>query len=191
MSNPKIPHHSMVPHTPEITIHEHQAMLRKEEAEGLALTLEAIKASRRAGPIHVAEHSRERPGLVGPGPGNIAKCSPGGKLIGWYRVGQTRGAPSKTMPIQKEIELRTESYFKAIQALVPRSETAAILARRSAGVRRAKGKQPLIVAQWDALTTSGVRRHLRAKQISRSLDCTVAYVQRVIRNWSITTGKKT
>jgi len=181
MSSPKTPSDSMFPNDPDVTIFEHQARLRREEGQRQAQALAMIKAIHAAGPTLTVPSPRTRPGLVSRGPGAIAKFSPGVKFKGWYRAGQTRGAPSQKMPLEQELDALREAYFKSIRDLVPRSTTAAILARRSVRARRADSEASMVLVLWEELENRGVLQHNRARFIAQKLKCNVDYVRRVLR----------
>ena len=165
------------------------ALKRAEEAQG-ALCLEAIKAIHRAGPTVVPLDEVRPTGWIGRGPGAIAKVSPSGQLIGWYRGGQKSGRPSRRMPLEREHDRRWAEYAKAVQAAVPIRLRAQVLARRSALARRQKSRIEPILTAYTRLQAQGVPRHQRVAMVARQLHCTPEYVRRVLRARALATSSK-
>jgi hypothetical protein len=163
------------------TIDDDLKAIRQEEARQHRACTAAIKAVHAEGP-NMAVPTDRSPGLISRGPGNIAKLSPNGKFIGWYREGQTAGLPSQRMPLEVELAQRLEAYLQFIRAANPKSQHAQTLGQRSGIARAAQGYTSLILSTWDTLTQAQdpVPRHHRAKRIAQQVGCSVKHARAVI-----------
>ncbi len=170
----------------EKIIHEVIAGLRQDQAKQEEACLQAIKevqatdqSSSRLGEQNVVAPVK---GLIGKGPGAIAKYSFIGEFIGWYRNGQASGLPNQRMPIEIDLDEQFEAYYAMLRSVVPPEVLAAQLGRRSGESRAENGLQPDIKSLHTALLGTSVPKHHRAKVIAKTLNCNVEYVRRTLRN---------
>lgn len=172
------------------TIDEVIADLKREEERQFAEARISFKAVYASGPSSAIDLAKLNPwrGLISRGPGAVAKLSPSGDFIGWYREGQTRGRPSSRMPIERELDEANERYFQMLRKLVPRKATNAILSARSARCRKVQGLAAQICDRYQVLTQLGVPRCQRVHKIATALNCNPDYVRRVLRDSGIRSG---
>jgi len=171
--------------SPDKIIHEQIAELREERVCQESAALEAIRAIHRNPSEHrIPDLKSPSKGLIGKGPGAIAKFSPNGELIGWYREGQASGLPSQQLPIEKEVDDQYEAYYAMLREAIPPGFLASQLGQRSGASRRQNGLEPLILAMLQRLRADGIPRHHRAKLIATALECSIEHVRRVLRKES-------
>lgn len=172
------------------TVDEVIADLRREGERQSAVALILVKAVRASGPSTAIDPAKLNPrrGIISKGLGAIAKFSPSGEFVGWYREGQTRGRPSSRMPIERELDEANERYFQMLRQSVPRKATNAILSARSARGRKGAGLVAQICDRYQELTQLCVPRCQRVHKIATPLKCNPDYVRRVLRDSGIRSG---
>lgn len=159
------------------TIHQTFKTIALEEQQRMDDCAAAIKIIQAIAPTLVVN-----PPPRGPkGHGNVAKFSPAGDLIGWYRENQKSGLPNRLMPIAREMETLFKHYKKSVISAFPKSVTASILGTRSGQVRKARGLFQLIFNMQQQLVFEGAPRHHRPKLIASALDCSPEFVRRALR----------
>lgn len=174
--NSRNPQHSQA--APDLTVGKLVAALRRRD-QGRAACVEHIKAIH--GPARAPVLFDETGTTSSIKPSAIAKQSPSGQLIGWYRTGQTRGRPSLRMPLERAYDEHRAAWARAFQEGNSKGLLAAMLARRSAVVRQRDSLAERIVGAYLELQHAGVPKHYRTKIVARQLRCNVEYVRRVRR----------
>jgi hypothetical protein len=161
------------------TIYEQFKEAELREKESQKTCLEAIKKIRAEEGYVPALHTLPRRGPAGAG--NIAKFSPNGRLIGWYRHNQRSGKPSRLMPVEQALEREYQAYKKSVISAFPQQVTATVLGRRSGQVRKEHGLSEKIISMQQALIDSGTKKHHHAQLIAKGLNCSTEYVRRTLR----------
>jgi hypothetical protein len=161
----------------KLTIFEQFNELEFQEQKRVEESIEQIKKIQACAPDLKVSLPRRPP----PGAGNVAKVSPSGKLIGWYREGQKSGKPNKLMPIEQDLKLIYQQYKNSVIAAIPKSATATIIGVRSGKVRKERGLYEPILLLQQKLINEGIPKHHRAKLIAQTLDCSIEYLRRTLR----------
>jgi len=171
------------PRAPEVmTIDEQVAKIRQAEAEQCEAALKIMLAVRAGPTIEIDEKVINNRWHIGrSAPHAIAKFSPRGEVLGYWREGQTRGRPSSLMPNEQEHLDAIERHLKVMREAVPRAHTNAILSQRSVAARQTDDLAPALCARYDELTEQGVPRSERVNRIAKAFDRTADHVRRVLR----------
>ncbi len=92
------------------TIHQTFKTIALAEQQRMDACAAAIKITQATAPTLVVN-----PTLRGPkGQGNVAKLSPAGVLMGWYRDNQKSGLPNRLMLIARQMETLFQLYEKSV-----------------------------------------------------------------------------
>ena len=167
----------------DITIGEVIAKLRHEEevrcdaALKIIQTVHSTESTLQIAPEVLANRRTLRQAV----PNTIVKTSNSREGLGFWREGQTRGRPSRRMPVEQVLLDANERYFKALRDLVPRSLTNATLSQRSVAARLVGVLAPDLCARYDALTEMGVPRVERVNRIAKAFKRSADHVRRVLR----------
>ena len=160
-----------------LTINEQFTELELQEQKRIEESIKQIKKIHAKGTDLIVSSPRRQP----LGAGNVAKISPSGKLIGWYREGQKSGKPNKFMPIEQDLELIYQQYKYSVISAFPKSATATIIGARSGKVRKELGLYEPMQLLQQKLINEGIPKHHRAKLIAQTLNCSIEYVRRTLR----------
>ena len=163
--------------TDKLTIYEQFNELELQEQKRVGESIEQIKKIHANGTDLVVSPPRRHP----PGAGNFAKLSPSGRIIGWYREGQMSGKPNKLMPIEQDLQLIYQQYKNSVISAFPKSATAKIIGARSGKVRKELGLYEPMQLLQQKLINDGIPKHHRAKLIAKTLDCSIEYARRTLR----------
>jgi hypothetical protein len=159
------------------TIHQTFKAMELEEQQRMDDCVAAIKKIHATGLDILVNPPRRGPR----GAGNVAKYSPSGNFIGWYRENQKSGLPSRLMPIEQEMKKLFQQYKKLVISAFPKSVTASIIGTRSGKVRKERGLFDQIVNLQQQLMHEGKPKHQRPKLIAKALDCNPEFVRRTLR----------
>jgi len=171
------------PEPDDITIDEVIAKLRCEEearcdaALKIIQTVHSTESTVQIAPEVLANRRTLRQAV----PSTIVKSSNCRDGLRFWREGQTRGRPSRRMPVEQVLLDANERYFKALRDLVPRSLTNAALSQRSVAARRAGDLAPALCARYDELTRKGIPRVERVNRIAKAFKRSPDHVRRVLR----------
>lgn len=113
--------------------------------------------------------------------GSVRKCSPSGKFIGWYHEDQKAGLPNQLMPLEQSTKKQYQQWRKSVITCFQKSIIASILGELSGVARKARGLYQDIMNMHQELASNGIPKHHRAKLIAKTLNCSVEYVRRTLR----------
>lgn len=161
----------------KLTIFEQFKELELQEKKRIEDCAEAIKKIHAAGPdLPVTLPRRAQRGA-----GNVAKFSPNGEFIGWYRENQTSGKPNRLMPIEQDLQKQYQQYKNSVISAFPVSVTASILGTRSGELRKEQGLSQPILDMQQQLMRDGTPKHHQVKLIAKALNCTPEFIRRTLR----------
>ncbi|MFC6519797.1 hypothetical protein ACFQAT_08420 [Undibacterium arcticum] len=100
---------------------------------------------------------------------------------GWYGPDQKRGMPSRRSPVERFVEAAYKERETSLRRFIDPHDRAGILGRKSGRARitdSTASQIPELISQFAA---EGTPKHQCTKKAARFLDCSVAYVHRVLR----------
>lgn len=165
----------------DLTIHEDFRKQLLAEDERLESCRKAIKKIRAEGHnpnvIQTSRRTAEKRELI------VAKDSPSGEFIGWYKHDQKAGRPNFSSPLELEIEEVYKEFKKSLHIACPRSVTNDILGKRSGKKRQEDSLASKIIQENERLDDIGAHQRLRANAILKNtgIDGSLEYVRRVLR----------
>lgn len=172
------------------TIDDHIAEMERERQRQDAAAIEAIRRVHSAGGMPVDPTWQRSPGRIDRTPGSVAKFSPGGRFIGWYREDQRSGRPSKLMPVEEFVDEQHARYYRMLRVAYLGKGHFRALGERSGAKRAQAGAAARILQLKRELIVAGVPGHKHAKLIAKQLRCSVRWVREVLRA-AIASGDKT
>ena len=169
----------------KLTIRQIISRMRESEAKARDQAVTLIKQIHQSGPVQSWESEAQMRKEVGypkivdealnlhvPAKGTAA-------FKGWYRSGQKRGMPSKTLLYAKE-NLAFKRYTDEIALAFPEDEQMAILGKRSGRARVTSSAIPKIIELEKELIRRQVPKHQRAHRISVKLSLNAVYVRKIL-----------
>lgn len=182
---------SSVRKTDAEAIYQEVKAIKAEQERQETACLAAIKAVRAAGPSWVIEDVQAfecqiRRGMIGEKSYAVAKFSPNGKLIGWFKKDQIRGRPNRRMPIERELDAMLDAYLNEYKKLIDEAGRQTYRCQKSRQARaQSDNLLKKITRMYTKLVEAGVKKSARVKTIARHLDCEPEYVRRVLRKSSL------
>ena len=120
---------------------------------------------------------------------SIAKYSPSGELIGWYRKGQKAGKPNMHMPVAQAVLAAIKAHATALGEARAPVARARSLGQQSGAARKKNALAHLILVRLALLSAQGIPSHQQVKRIAKELPCSLEYVRRVRRSALLTKSR--